>query len=284
VAKTSVLDRASPTGVSLTKKEFDKIRELAYEKFGLDLKEGKEGLVAARLGKRIREAQFGSFGEYYQSVVDDSTGQALIQLIDALATNHTSFLREPAHFEFLRETILPQLKSRRHVDIWCAAASTGEEPYTIAFSILDAWGEEAANRVRIHSTDISTKALDKASQAVYPADRFEALPHQWQRKYLLCGHGRWQGWYRVKPEVRAMVEYRRLNLIEPFDHKSPFALIFCRNVMIYFDKPTQRQVVNRMAEWLEPGGYLFTGHAESLAGLQQPLLYVQPAIYRKKPS
>ncbi len=266
---------------SLTRREFENIRQLAYDRFGLDLKDGKEGLVASRLGKKIREANLGSFDEYYQSVLQDSTGEQLIHLIDALATNHTSFLREPVHFQFLRDTILPALRARDHIDVWCAAASTGEEPYTIAFSILDAWGMDAANRVSILATDISTKALEKAEQAIYTEERLADLPKSWTHKFLLHGEGRWQGWLRVKPEVRSMIKYQRLNLIEPYQHSRRFAAIFCRNVMIYFDKPTQGAVVNRMSPWLEPGGYLLIGHAESLTGLKQPLKYVRPAIYRK---
>lgn len=261
--------------------EFEAIRRLAYEKFGLDLRTGKEELVAARLGKRIREGGFGSFQQYYQHVVGDPSGEALIGMIDALATNHTSFLREAAHFDFLREEVFPHLRQRPRVDIWCAACSTGEEPYTLAFTLGDAWGIEALQKVRIRATDISTKALAAAKSAVYPAERFTAVPQGWLRQFLLRGEGRWKGWYRVKPDIRSRVEFGRLNLVEAFTQRDLYPVILCRNVMIYFDKTTQEGVVNRLAACLEPGGYLFIGHAESLTGVRHDLNYVQPAIYRK---
>jgi chemotaxis protein methyltransferase CheR len=265
----------------LTAAEFEEIRRLAYEKFGLDLRQGKEELVSARLGRKIRESHCRSFREYYRHVLDDATGEALIGMIDALATNHTSFLREPAHFEFLKERVLPALMSRSTIDIWSAACSTGEEPYTIAFTILEKMSPADYAKLRILATDISTKALDSARRAVYPSERFTEFPAAWMSRFLLRGQGQWKGWYRMKPEVTGTVEFARLNLVEPFAPNRHFPLIFCRNVMIYFDKPTQERLVNRLAEYLEPGGYLFVGHAESLTGVSHPLQYVQPAIYRK---
>ncbi len=266
---------------SLTPAEFQEIRRLAHEKFGLDLRQGKEELVLARLGRKIRESNCRSFREYYRLVLDDSTGEALIGMIDALATNHTGFLREPAHFDFLRDKILPALTSRSTIDIWSAACSTGEEPYTIAFTVMDRMLPSDYGKLRILATDISTKALDSARRATYPAERCAELPTLWMRRFLLRGQGQWKGWYRMKPEVTGRVEFTRLNLVEPFAHARRFPLIFCRNVMIYFDKPTQERLVNRLAEHLEPGGYLFVGHAESLTGVNHPLQYVRPAIYRK---
>jgi len=278
----AVSDEAAPFQVQRLKPhEFESIRRLAYDKFGLDLRKGKEELVAARLGKRMRQGGFDSFEEYYQHVVGDRSGEALIGMIDALATNHTSFLREAAHFDFLRQDVLPGLRERPRIELWSAACSTGEEPYTLAFTLGDQWGADAFRKVRILATDISTKALAAAKSAVYPAERFSAVPPGWLRQYLLRGEGRWQGWYRVKPEVRREVEFARLNLVEPFSQPSLFPVIFCRNVMIYFDKATQEAVVNRLAACLEPGGYLFIGHAESLTGIRHDLTYVRPAIYRK---
>ncbi|HUO31535.1 MAG TPA: protein-glutamate O-methyltransferase CheR [Bryobacteraceae bacterium] len=265
----------------LKPQEFESIRRLAYEKFGLDLRKGKEELVAARLGKRMREGGFDSFEQYYQHVVSDPSGEALIGMIDSLATNHTSFLREAQHFDFLRQSVLPALRERPRAEFWSAACSTGEEPYTLAFMLCDAWGIDAFRRVRILATDISTKALTGSRNAVYPEERFTTVPSGWLRQYLLRGEGRWKGWYRVKPELRSQIEFTRLNLIEPFSHAQLFPVIFCRNVMIYFDKATQETLVNRLANCLEPGGYLFIGHAESLTGVHHGLSYVRPAIYQK---
>jgi chemotaxis protein methyltransferase CheR len=264
--------------------EFSKISQLAYETFGLDLPPGKENLVSVRLGKHIRTAGFRSFDDYYQHVVQDSTGESLIQIIDALTTNHTSFFREPAHFDFLRNTLLPAWKNRGAINIWSAACSSGEEPYTIAMCLLDEFGPAAPGKARILATDISTRVLARAEQAIYPAEHFSALPGLDLRKYWLRGEGEWAGSYRAKRTLRELVEFRRLNLLEPASTIGRFALIFCRNVMIYFDKPTQRQVVRNLIACLEPDGYLLTGHAESLTGIDHGLRYVQPAVYCKAAS
>jgi len=265
----------------LTGREFDQFRRLAYEKFGLDLRNAKEQLVSARLGKKIRELRFRSYQEYYRHVLEDQTGEALAALIDALTTNHTSFFREAAHFDFLRQTILPALRDRPRITIWSAACSSGEEPYTIAFSAIEELGERAFGQLGILATDISRRVLASAEKGVYPAARFETMPALQQRRYLLRGQDRWKGWYQVKPEVRRLVEFRRLNLMENFAHLGPFPVIFCRNVMIYFDKPTQQELVQRLAGRLEPGGYLLIGHAESLNAIEHPLCYLKPAVYRK---
>jgi chemotaxis protein methyltransferase CheR len=268
----------------LKAREFAKIRQLAYDTFGLDLRAGKETLVSARLGKLIRKSAFGSFDEYYQHVVSDSTGESLVNLIDALTTNHTSFFREPAHFDFLRKTFLPEWKDRGDIDIWSAACSTGEEPYSIAMCLLDELGPAPPGKVHILATDISTRVLAKAGKGIYTADRFEGLPGLQLRRYWLRGEAGWAGSYRAKKELRDRIEFRRLNLLDPVPQIGRFALIFCRNVMIYFDRPTQQRVVEHLAGCLEPGGYLLTGHAESITGIEHGLQYVQPAVYRKASS
>jgi len=268
-----------PASESLSQREFDQITELAYRTCGIDLKKGKRELVQARLGKKIRDRKLDSFKPYYESVVADTTGQELISLLDALTTNFTSFLREAAHFDLLRKTIVPGIKGQ--IRIWSAACSTGEEPYTIAFSLLEELGIPAASRIHILASDISSRALAAAERGAYEAERFKDLPVDWLSKYLLRGSERWEGWYRVKPEIRRLIEFRRLNLMESFRPAQPFQVIFCRNVMIYFDKETQGQLVNRFASCLEPGGYLLIGHSESLTGLKHPYDYVKPAVYRR---
>jgi chemotaxis protein methyltransferase CheR len=264
--------------------EFARIRRLAYETFGLDLPKGKETLVSARLGKYMLKSGCRSFDEYIDLVSADSTGDALILLIDALTTNHTSFFREIAHFDFIRRNILPGWQNRAGVDIWSAACSTGEEPYSIAMCVMDGLGKTAPGKVRILATDISTRVLETAEKGVYPADRFESLTQAQLRSYWLRGERDWTGWYRAKKDLRSLIEFRRLNLMEQIPGTGRFPLIFCRNVMIYFDKPTQEGVVDRLSACLEPGGYLLTGHSESLNGISHGLSYIQPAIYRKPPS
>lgn len=260
----------------LTAREFEQIRSLAYEKFGLDLKDGKQQLVSARLGKKIRESRFGTFEEYYRHVVEDRTGEALAAMIDALTTNYTSFFRESAHFDFLRRELLPAWRGRPSLRVWSAACATGEEAWSLALCLA---GE--APEARVLATDISTRALAAARKAIYPAERCETLPAAQLRAMMLRGRGRWEQWYSVRKELRAMVRFARLNLMEPFSHLGRFPAIFCRNVMIYFNKATQEDLVNRLAACLEPGGYLFIGHAESLTGMNHPLQYIRPAVYRR---
>ncbi len=264
----------------LSPADFEKIRRLAYDEFGLDLKHGKEELVSARLGKLIRCGSFATFASYYDHVVGDRTGEALIEMIDALTTNHTSFLREPAHFEFLERALVNEFKGLQNLRIWSAACSTGEEPYSIAFYLLNA--ELPAKAFHIQATDISTRALAKAQKAVYPLERFENVPQVWRRRFLLQGEGEWKGWYKIKPEVTGTVQFKRLNLVEPLNVNERYHVIFCRNVMMYFDRKTQSELVNQLASRLEPGGYLFVGHSESLSGIQHPLVYCRPAIYRNE--
>jgi len=265
----------------LTQREFDNISRLAYEKFGLELKGEKRELVSARLGKKVRSLGCRSFQAYYQHVLEDRTGEALIELIDALTTNFTSFMREPSHFEFLRKEALAAWRARDRVRIWSTACSTGEEPYTLACSLLDAIGAAQRPRLQIVATDISSRTLREAQRGIYAAARLENLPQGWLRTYFLKGERNWKGSYRVKPEIAGMIEFRRLNLIEPFSHPEPFSAILCRNVMIYFNKATQQTLIQRLASQLEPGGYLLIGHSESLTGIDHPLTYVRPTIYRR---
>ena len=272
------------SGLTLKPGEFRQISELAYERFGLDLKRGKEALVAARLGKKLRQRGFQSFSEYYRHVVSDATGEALVELIDSLTTNHTSFLRERAHFEVLARAAREEFPNIRTLEIWSAACSSGEEPYSISMCLADALHRAGGKAFRILATDISTRVLALARRAVYPAERFRELPEAWRRAYLLRGEGECRGFYKIKPEIAQPVEFKRLNLIEPFADQRLFHVIFCRNVMMYFDKPTQQDIVQRLSRRIEPGGYLFVGHSESLTGVEHELRYVRPAVYRREKS
>jgi chemotaxis protein methyltransferase CheR len=264
----------------LRSREFNLIRRIVYENFGIDL-EGKEVLVAARLGKKMRQLGLNSFERYFDYVRRDATGQALTSMVDSLTTNHTSFFREPQHFDYLREVILPALRRAAQIRIWSAACSTGEEPYSIAFTVMEALGDAAVSKVRILATDISTRVLATAERGLYPTSRFERIPIDRLRRHLLKGCGDSEGHYLVKKETRSLIEFQHLNLMQDFSRVGRFSAIFCRNVMIYFDRQTQQSLVQRLAEQLEPGGYLLIGHAESLNGIEHPLTYVCPATYRK---
>jgi chemotaxis protein methyltransferase CheR len=274
--------KPAPRPLALTTKEFAVVTALAREHFGVELGPGKEQLVAARLGKLMRRLNFATFREYYEHLQTDRTGESLVELIDALTTNHTSFFREQAHFDFLVEHVFPEWDRSRPLRIWSAASSTGEEPYSIAVSAREYFGYLSKNLPSVLASDISTQTLEAARKGTYRSDRLQNVLAPWLRKHLLRGEGQWQGWYRMRPEVMAMVEFRRINLIEPFPDIGRFAVIFCRNVMIYFSRQTQEQLVNRLASCLEPGGYLFVGHSETLTGIQHDLEHVQPAIYRKR--
>lgn len=260
----------------LSAREFGRISALMHQHFGVDLRSGKEGLVEARLGKKLREGGFASFGAYFDHVLADPAGRLLTDMVDALTTNHTSFLRERAHFDFLTGTIVPATPVGTALQIWSAACSTGEEPYSIACALLAVPGV-TNRRFQILATDLSTRVLSKAKTAVYPAERFREFPAPWKQRFLMKTGA---DVFRVKPEVASLVEFRRLNLMEPVTHGRRFRVIFCRNVMIYFDRATQEGVVQRLGACLEPGGYLFVGHSETLTGIKHGLEYVKPAIYR----
>jgi chemotaxis protein methyltransferase CheR len=273
---------APPPLLEIKEHEFLTIRQIAYEKCGLDLRQGKERLVTVRLGKHLRAGGFKSFGDYFRSVQSDSTGESLIALINALTTNHTSFLREQDHFKFLTDTVLPELTGRGHIRIWSAASSTGEEPYSIAFSVFDELGPAYKSKVQILASDISTRVLSFAEAGRYSEDRVRQLPPAWRTKYLrTLKADTGETLYEVHSDVRSRVAFRRINLIEPIVGVPPQQVIFCRNVMIYFDRKTQAAVVNRLMQCLEPGGYLLIGHSETLNGLDHSLKYVRPAVYRR---
>ena len=262
---------------ALGARDFEQIRQLAHGTFGLDLKPGKEELVAARLRRLLRSGGFRSFQEYYRHVLADQTGAALAAMVDALATNHTSFFRESDHFKFLREQVLPMLANRDIIDLWCAACSTGEEVWTLAMLLNEACPQR---RIAIQASDISNKALLAAQAGEYPPDRCTGIPPALLAKYFVPSKGPAKT-YRAVPKIRQQVSFRRLNLVENFSWGRGFPVIFCRNVMIYFDRQTQEQVVGRLAAALEPGGYLFVGHAESFTRIAHSLDYVRPAVYRK---
>jgi chemotaxis protein methyltransferase CheR len=262
----------------LQHEEFGRFRSLLYDRFGIDLREGKEELVSARLSKKIRELGFTSFSQYFEYVTSGRESEAMPEMVDLLTTNHTAFFRESVHFDFMRR-VLAELKPRKTaMRIWSAACSSGEEPYSIAMTALE---HLAPSTFEIVGTDLSNRALKAAASGIYAEERVREIPSDVLRKHFLRGEGKATGYYRVKPVVSGHVKFHRLNLVDSYSHPAPFSMIWCRNVMIYFDKPTQERVVKRLSEWLEPGGYLFIGHSEALNGVRHSLRYIQPAVYRK---
>lgn len=266
--------------------EFLRIQRIAHKRFGLWLRTGKEELVRTRLSRELRRLHIATFREYADRLESDTTGEMEEQFTNLLTTNHTHFFRESAHFDYFESAVLPQLAARRDIAIWCAACATGEEAYTLSICLsrfLATYGGEALRSVEplVEATDISTRALSTAAAGVYDASRFHDIHPAALRDYLLRGNGQSAGRFRVRPEIRARVRFSQLNLLHEWPFSRPFPVIFCRNVMIYFDRETQTNLVQRMAAKLEPGGYLFVGHSESLNGIDHGLLYVQPAVYRK---
>jgi chemotaxis protein methyltransferase CheR len=275
----TLLDR-NPN-LTLSARSFETVRRLVYDNAGIDLHEGKEQLVAARLAKLVRAHGLASCDEYVKRLLADRTTKSLMELIDAISTNHTSFLREPAHFEFLQRHILPKLAGRPEIRIWCAAAATGEEPYSLLFSAIETLGLSAAKSCRILATDISGKALTAARKGIYSEERIAPLPKEWLPRYFLRGEAESKGLYRVKPEWQNQIEFRKLNLIEHIYLGCQFPLISCRNVMIYFDPPTQRRVIDSLVAHLEPGGFLFIGHSDAMTSKHPSLAPVRPAVFQK---
>lgn len=270
--------------VELGDRDFEKIRTLVYDLCGINLHDGKRELVKARLGKRLREGNFKSFGDYYRYVTTPEGKEELLSMIDAISTNLTYFFREEKHFHRLR-SIIPQLlqrggERRNRLRFWSAGCSTGEEPYSLAITIAECLGDRGCD-VKILATDISTRVLSKAVSGIYPQEKIERVPRELLRRYFQYGTGKMEGLYRVKEGIRNFVDFRRFNLMDTPPSDFRFDVIFCRNVMIYFDKPTQNELANRFYRCLSEGGYLFIGHSESLTGMKHPFQYVEPSVYRK---
>ncbi len=273
--------------VPLGEQEFRLISDLVYEHCGINLHDGKKELVRARLAKRLREGRFENFSDYIRHVMDDPTGREFSLLVDSLSTNLTKFFREDQHFEYLRSQLLPRVmaskQSRRELRIrcWSAGCSTGEEPYSIAITLLEAIHGRGHWDVKLLATDVSTRVLDQAQRGLYDKDRIEPIPTALRSKYLNHVRERGRDLYQIGDALRSVVLFRYLNLMQDWPVKGPLDFIFCRNVMIYFDKPTQGRLINRYYDLLGSGGVLFTGHSESLTGIDHKFKYVQPTIYIK---
>ncbi len=269
----------------LSDHEFRALRDLIHDRFGINLTEQKRSLLAGRLQKLLRRYNLTTFRDYYKYVVADTSGQALIELVDRVSTNHTSFFREPAHFEFLRQTALPEIinahRRRRNRDlrIWCAGCATGEEAYSLMMTLMETLGDEySAWDAGLLATDISGEALDVAKTGVYSTERIQSIPIALVNKYLTkVDDGNWV----MKLRIRREITFRRFNLMnQTFPFRRPFDMIFCRNVMIYFDQPTKRELTHKLAALTVPEGYLFVGHSESLERNGCPYDYIMPAVYR----
>ena len=271
----------------LSNKEFITISEMVYQYCGIHLDDEKKELVRSRLSKRLRLLGYESYSDYIEFIQHDPSGEEFSSLIDAISTNFTSFFRERQHFDFLEKQFLPGLlenkakKNNYRIRAWCAGCSSGEELYAIAITILDTIGDNLRWDVKILATDISTRMLETAQKGVYDQKRIEPLSAAQKQKYLTVSRSQGEKLYEVKPEVKKMTIVRHLNFMNDWPIQTSLDFIFCRNVMIYFDRPTQQKLVTRFWNLLDPGGILFTGHSESLTGIKHAFNYIEPAVYQK---
>lgn len=270
--------------MDIDEKEFNLIRQYIRKHFGIKLGVEKKNLVISRLGNLIKDMGMSNFTEYYNYLVDDTTNKASYEFIDKMTTNHTFFMREPDHFLFLESKVLPWIKSNsrdRDIRIWSAGCSTGQEPYTIAMIIEDFLGKEKKLwDADVLATDISSSALEEAKKGVYTEKEIKALPSKWIKKYFSRGK---DGNFIASQDLKKGLVIRKLNLLDNhFNFKRKFHVIFCKNVMIYFDEDTRRCLLEKFYMNLEYGGYLFIGKTESLGGLEGRFRYLEPSIYRKE--
>jgi len=262
--------------------DYDFVINLIYERSRIRLHDGKERLISARLGKRMRHHGFETLGQYCDYLRRTGDEDEITHMVDALSTNYTHFLRERDHFDFLVGTALPRLLgNRKRFNIWSAPCATGEEPYSIAFYLSEHFPTSDGWDWKIYATDVSTTALATAQKGIYHQERLGAIPPDWWRKYFQKGQKEFEGSYRIKQALRERVQFSNVNLMGSYSMPEPFQVIFCRNMMIYFDRPTQEQLVQHLSQFLVQDGYLLIGHSESLNGLNTGLRCLEPSIYQK---
>ncbi len=272
--------------LALKQSEYDSLCKTVYQFSRINLGANKKELVSSRLAGRIRKLNLKSFGQYCDLIKSDRGRAELTHLIDAISTNHTYFFRENAHFDFLKNTVLTDLKklNQNSLRIWSAACSSGEEAYTIAILLEEERKKQFQNlNWQIECTDISTKILRTAADGVFKEDRLKELKPALIKSYFQKGTGDWAGHYRGRKDLRDRMRFTHMNLCNPaINWHQPFDVVFLRNVMIYFDKSTQEELVNRINKFIKPGGYLFVGHSESLTNINHDYESIQPSVYRKK--
>lgn len=272
--------------MDISDKEFRLLSDMIYKEFGIHLTEAKRSLLVRRLQSLLKNLGFRTFQDYYEYLSRNPSDDKFSELVNRITTNYTFFNREPDHFEFFKSTTLPWLKARavtensRDLRVWCAAASTGEEPYMLSMCMMEFFGDSYKLwDAGVLATDISERALAKAKAGRYPADEFDRMPIGLRHKYFRELPG---GDFEVIPKLRNDITYRRFNLInKQYPFRKPFDVIFIRNVMIYFDDPTKDFVLSKLHECLAPGGFLFIGHSESIMHRKTHFKYIKPAVYRK---
>ncbi|WP_367575491.1 CheR family methyltransferase [Lacrimispora amygdalina] len=270
--------------VTITDKEFNQLSEYIKSNYGIFLKKEKKTLVLGRLHTVLDNKQFNNFSDYFKYIISDNSGDAATTLLNHITTNHTFFMREAIHFDYFRDKVLPYLANtvnKKDLRIWCAACSSGEEAYTLAMVIDEFFGEKKQGwDTKVLATDISERILNIAKKGIYSSERIAPLPSQWKINYFKKYD---TNNYILTDKIRSEVIYRKFNLKETaFPFKRRFHVIFCRNVMIYFDEQTKRELVNKFYDIIEDGGYLFIGHSEALCMEDTRFKYIMPSIYRKE--
>lgn len=270
----------------LAAEEFHLFQALVLRESGIHLGEKNRAMLVSRLWRRLRALELNSFSAYYRQVKADP--EELVRMLDCICTNETHFFREPAAFDCLRQHVFPEWREAgeanersQTIRVWSAACSTGEEPYSLAMMLLSEFPPSEGWNVEVIGTDLSTKVLARAATGIWPAEKIKGVPLEYQRTFLLKGFGPDKGKIKAVDELRRVVRFQRMNLNrEPYPISGPFDLIFCRNVIIYFQWDTKLEVVNRLGNFLAPNGYLFLGHAESLHGVTDELESVVPKVFR----
>lgn len=267
----------------LTDSEFSRFKEIVYREAGINLSDLKKALLQARLMRRMRHLKLDTYADYYQYLIDHYE-EEVGNFVNAVTTNKTDFFREPKHFDYMTEHFLPEFdrSGRNKMRIWSAGCSTGEEPYTIAMVLHEYYSGRTMPDIKILATDIDTQVLETGRNGTYPQNQIEDIPDQFLRKYFMRGTGGNEGLYRAKKPLRDMISFRRLNLhSETFPMAGPFDLIFCRNVIIYFDRESQRHLFRKFHQYLHPEGLLFIGHSENLNAVSKDFYLVSNTTYRK---
>ena len=275
---------AIPQALAVSDREFQRFQALIHQEAGIWLAPVKKALLVGRLARRLRDLGMPSYTAYYERVLEDEAER--IRMLDAICTNETHFFREPKHFDFLTERVFPAWRAEadagkraRRVRIWSAACSTGEEPYTLAMVLLSAF--PAGWDLEILASDLSTKVLDRAAAGLWPLEKSKEIPDAYLKAFMLRGFGAQEGLMRAGPEIRALVKFTRVNLVgDAWPGGPPFDLVFCRNVLIYFERQAKISVVERLLERLDPSGFLFLGHAESLGGFTVKARAALPTVYQ----
>ena len=271
----------------LSSRDYARLCDLIYAEAGIHLGSGKKTMLEVRIKRRLKALDLGSYGQYCDFLfARQGLKQEIANFIDVVTTNKTDFFREPRHFDFLVGKVLPEFTSRdgggKPMLVWSAGCSTGEEPYTLAMVLSEYAAAHQGFRFRILATDISTTVLAKAETGVYTGEIVNPVPAALRRKYIMGSRDRGSNQVRIVPELRRLIEFRRLNFMDAdFGLSELPEIVFCRNVIIYFDRDTQVRLVQKLTRQLAPGGYFFAGHSESLQGMDLPLFPVGPAVYRK---